>query len=277
MSGYLIGEEGLLAGVTIPFEEGVAEEWIIGRDPAFCQIVLEDPMVSRRHLLARLTPEGIVVENLSTINPAMQNGHSISEPVLLKDGDHIEIGSTLFRYEQKKVQQPEEEVVELEPMEAGETPSPEEAPEISFTHDQNTRWLLKVISGPNAGAEFGMKKSSSYILGKDPNICNIFFQDMSVSREHARLSIDEHYHVFIEDLVSKNGVIVNGELISGKRELYSQDMVSLGTTSFIVIDREQAPETIVSPPMAAPMPTETPTKDKEEFKKIGRASCRERV
>jgi pSer/pThr/pTyr-binding forkhead associated (FHA) protein len=53
MAGYLIAEEGPLAGVIIRFENET--EWILGRDPDDVSIVLEDPMVSRRHVICRLT------------------------------------------------------------------------------------------------------------------------------------------------------------------------------------------------------------------------------
>ncbi len=245
MNGYLIAEEGPLAGMAVAFEEAEKKqprEWVLGRDPDVSDTMLEDPMVSRRHVIIRETPEGFILENLSSVNPAMQNGKIIAEPVLLREGDIIQIGNTFFRFTETR---PSEEVAESAP--------PEEAAPLPFGVAPETRWLLKVISGPNAGAEFSMQRSSTYVIGKDPNICDIVFQDLSVSRQHARLSVDDNDHVFIEDLGSRNGVIVNGELISGKKELVSEDLVGLGTTSFLVIDRLKARETIVSPPSMVPL------------------------
>ncbi|HSX03504.1 MAG TPA: type III secretion system inner membrane ring subunit SctD [Rhabdochlamydiaceae bacterium] len=240
MNGYLIAEEGPLVGSTIDFEEikDGPKEWVLGRDPDVSDVTLEDPMVSRRHVIIRLTPEGFILENLSSVNPAMQNGKIIAEPVLLREGDIIQIGNTFFRFTENR---PNEEAAEPEA-------ATEETAPLSFGPAPETRWLLKVISGPNAGAEFSMQRSSTYVIGKDPNVCDIVFQDLSVSRQHARLNVDENDHVFIEDLGSRNGVIVNGELISGKKELVSEDLVGLGTTSFLIIDRLKARETIVSPP-----------------------------
>lgn len=252
MNGYLIAEEGPLAGMTIVFEEGKTDnDWTLGRDPDTSDILLEDPMVSRSHVHISLTPEGFVLENLSTVNPATQNGMVIAEPVLLKEGDIIQIGSTFFHFTEKT---PEPELPPPpSPAQAG-FPEEKEAgqhaeihSELHFGPDPETRWLLKVISGPNAGAEFAMHKAATYLIGKDPNICDIVFQDLSVSRQHARLSIDESENAFIEDLGSRNGVIVNGELISDKQLLASQDLVALGTTTFLVVDRHEARETIISP------------------------------
>ncbi|MEK7741125.1 MAG: type IV pilus assembly protein PilM [Pseudomonadota bacterium] len=79
MNGYLIAEEGPLAGSVIAFEETEKKprEWVLGRDPDVSDRTLEDPMVSRRHVIIRETPEGFILENLSSVNPAMQNGKII--------------------------------------------------------------------------------------------------------------------------------------------------------------------------------------------------------
>lgn len=252
MAGYLIGEEGPLSGFIISFDIG--EEWVLGRDPDESTIVLEDPMVSRKHVICTLTAEGYLLENLSSVNPATQNGKVITEAVLLREGDIIQIGSTFFRFTEKAPASLEEIEKEAPPLPSGVFEEGEDLSMISFSGNGDTRWLLKVISGPNAGAEFGLHKSSAYTLGKDPNLCDVVFQDLSVSRQHARIVVDENDVVSIEDLGSRNGVLVNGELITEKRKLSSQDLVALGTTSFLVIDREKIHETIVSPPQVALRP-----------------------
>ncbi len=250
MAGYLIAEEGPLAGMVVRLEEG--EEWTLGRDPDEVTIVLEDPMVSRRHVICRLTAEGYILENLSEVNPVTQNGKVITEPVLLREGDILQIGSTFFRFTEK-APTAHEPYEEFRPV--GEADVIEEKEDLSSVNVEaggEVRWLLKVIAGPNSGAEFALQKSSTHILGKDPNLCDIVFQDLSVSRQHARLVVDDENQVFIEDLGSRNGVLINGELITDRRLISSQDLISLGTTSFLLIDREQIHETIISPPTAIP-------------------------
>lgn len=256
MNGYLVAEEGPLMGLTLAFEESPEKnEWTLGRDPDSSDIVLDDPMVSRRHSTIRSTPEGFIFENLSEVNPATQNGKVIAEPILLHEGDILQVGSTFFRFTET-APEVEEEVLEEE------TPIVVEEPRFSYTPPAEARWLLKVISGPNAGAEFAMHRGKSYIIGKDPNTCDIIFQDLSVSRQHAKLSVDEDENVSIEDLGSRNGVIVNGELIGEERILASQDLVALGTTTFLVVDRTKARETIISPPIgvAVTPPEKAPEK-----------------
>lgn len=111
--------------------------------------------------------------------------------------------------------------------------------------DTHGRWLLKVLSGPNTGAEFAMQGGSSYTLGSDPQSCDIIFQDLSISRQHAKISIDANDSATIEDLGSRNGTIIDGQKIT-KKLLSGTVLVSIGTTSFLVIDREAERITIVS-------------------------------
>lgn len=244
MAGYLIAEEGPLSGLVIKMEEG--QEWIIGRDPDVSFQVLEDPMVSRKHLICRLTDEGFVVENLSSINPAALNGTPITDPVILEEHDILQIGNTLFRFTEHPTQVSQDEET---PLESYPTIFEEDSPldSLSFNAVTDARWMLKVISGPNTGAEFGLQSAHSYTLGKDPHICDIIFQDLSVSRQHASISVDDDGQVSIEDLQSRNGTYINGKLLEQATILSSQDLIALGTTSFLLIDREQTRETIYSP------------------------------
>ncbi len=242
MAGYLIAEEGPLAGLIVRFEEG--EEWVLGRDADEVTVLLEDPMVSRKHVICRLTAEGYILENLSSVNPATQNGKVITEPVLLREGDILQIGSTFFRFsEQPQAPEVPEEVPAYDVMEKTDDLS-----SVNVEDMGEARWVLKVIAGPNTGAEFALQKGSTYIVGKDPHLCDIVFQDLSVSRQHARLSADEDNRIFLEDLGSRNGVLINGELVPQRKELSPQDLIALGTTSFLIIDRDQISETIISPP-----------------------------
>ncbi|OGN72304.1 MAG: EscD/YscD/HrpQ family type III secretion system inner membrane ring protein [Chlamydiae bacterium RIFCSPLOWO2_12_FULL_49_12] len=245
MAPFLIGEEGPLSGLTVSFEEG--DEWVIGRDPDLARVVLEDPMVSRKHACVRRTDLGYLLDNYSTVNPVTQNGKIVTESVTLKEGDILQIGSTFFRFTKKEGEKREE---------AAAFPAREEEKgfDISALHLEAAegRWLLKVIAGPNSGAEATLQKGQSYILGKDPTICDVLFQDLSVSRQHARISVDEREAVFIEDLNSRNGVIINGKMAEGRQEIKTQDVVALGTTVFLIIDKEAAYETIVSKPLLFP-------------------------
>ena len=157
-----------------------------------------------------------------------------------------------FQREEEKTYIPSEETTHDKELTAYDTifedlEDPQALGEVPFHLLQPAQLLLKVISGPNAGAEIGIEKGKSYVIGKDSNSCDIVFQDLSVSRNHARISVTPEGAIELEDLGSKNGTSVNGALISEKTTVTSQDIISLGTTFFLIIDREAPQETIYSP------------------------------
>lgn len=285
MAAKLVAEEGDLKGLVLSLENG--ETWIAGRDPDECQLVIEDPLVSRKHFIARQTAAGIFVENLSTTNPIQVNDEDIdSQPRLLQSGDTLKVANEIFRFyidedthlldETFQPQITENVTIETELPEtdpaANRLPFPEspvldetEDPQISDTiFDDNDssfdaladinfgitdtgRWLIKVIGGPNNGAEFYMQAGHSYIIGTDPHTCDIVFQDKSVSRQHAKITVTADDTLLIEDLKSRNGVYVSGEAITERQSLTPSLIVNMGTTSFVVYDREGEMQTIISP------------------------------
>lgn len=400
MAAKLVAEEGLLKGLVLSLEDG--DQWVIGRDPDACQLLVEDPSASRKHLVCRTSPQGIMVENLSTTNPTQVNDEEVKGTRLLQNGDAVKIGDGIFRFyseaaaqlyketsqhepsidierksqiegngakqQDKAEAKPQEVTAEEKPKEEGQAteepktpaapeeatapaadeknaepqkpaaeeekvkdeqktpetspepkneqepnqpketamesstlekpeasaaarnnPSPKEKPEeqddderhdsvyeegssdkhalaeINFGLLDTGRWLLKVIGGPNNGAEFSMQTGSSYIIGTDPNVCDIVFHDTSVSRQHARVSVGQDDTLTIEDLKSRNGTNVDGEPLKEKRNLPPNMIVSLGTTSFVVFDREGQMQTIISPLMPSIVKTlkEEPKKAEE--------------
>lgn len=261
MPAHLICEEGPLAGLILEFKD--KDEWTIGRDPDLADLVLEDSTVSRQHLLCQKTADGIIVKNLSTINPTIINDHLFEEPVLIKEGDRLKIGQNLFLFSEEEFEKEKspynfifdepleepKEVKENKPKNPYDTIFEDNAeePELPFSLIGESPFILKVISGPNAGAEIGVEKSRSYIIGKDTSSCDIVFQDLSVSRNHARLTIEANGTCYLEDLDSKNGTLVNNVPIHERTKITTQDLISLGTTTLLLIDRTAAQETIYSP------------------------------
>ncbi len=316
MPAHLIAEEGPNHGLLLNLEKG--DEWIIGRDPDACDLVLEDSTVSRKHARLNKTSEGIYLKNLSRVNPTLINDEERSQPTLLKEGDRIQVGNTAFLYSEEaipntteppkkekkrggyddlfaEIEVPkEEEVIQespgepqkpaIQPEELRIPPAPPKPEmtaydtifedtgtdeELPFNLIPQAPLMLKVIAGPNAGAEIGIEKGRTYTIGKDPNVCDIVFQDLSVSRNHARLSVSADGVIDIEDLGSKNGTVVNGAVITERKAITPQDLVALGTTVFMIIDREAPQETIYSPILPSyelPKPAEPPSLSVEEVK-----------
>lgn len=299
MAPKFVAEEGLLKGLVLTLENG--DEWIIGRDPDECQLLVEDPSASRKHLLCRKVPLGIVAENLSATNPVRVNFEELKEPRILQQGDAVSIGSGLFRFYtevgsqvdnlgpnsqaltqgKEAMQEDIKEDIDLqeEHVASKQVQNEEEkedsifqdAPpleedalaDIHFSEIEKGRWLLKVVSGPNNGAEFSMEMGKSYILGTDPNSCDIIFNDVSVSRQHAKLTLGEDEKILIEDLKSRNGTAVEGKNVTAKETLPTNTLVSLGTTTFLVLDREKEQHTVISPLLPAIVKVLTQEDDKK--------------
>jgi predicted component of type VI protein secretion system len=63
---------------------------IIGRDPS-CELIINDRQVSRFHARFEITPQGVFLEDLGSKNGTYCNGRRVDEPLLLKDGDLIQV------------------------------------------------------------------------------------------------------------------------------------------------------------------------------------------
>lgn len=333
MVAKLVIEEGDLKGLNLSLQDD-EDIWTVGRDPDECQLVIEDPLISRKHLILRRTLEGFVVENVSATHSLQINDEDVENQThVLRNGDTLTLGNEVLRFyedssahivddditpeETEDTELPLQEDNELSPHnEALPEPLPEpsslesEIPsesdgdmsmfdattdsgeesatfddidstdeidqternladkqdsfpqhtifaedeseigplaEIDFGIVETGRWLLKVIGGPNTGAEFHMQTGRNYTLGTDPQNSDIVFNDTSVSRQHAKISVSPEDTLTIEDLKSRNGILLAGNTVDNKQELPLNTIVTLGTTSFVVYDREGEMQTIISP------------------------------
>jgi hypothetical protein len=66
-----------------------------------CEIVVEDPGVSRRHAAIRNGPDGWLVEDLGSTNGSSVNGVPLERAHVLANGDEVEVGSTTLRFEER--------------------------------------------------------------------------------------------------------------------------------------------------------------------------------
>jgi DNA-binding response OmpR family regulator len=84
---YIVMQTGKLTGERRSLDD---DTFIIGRG-ADSDLVIQDRQVSRYHARIRQTPEGYVIEDLGSKNGTHLNGVRIPGPVLLQDGDVIQI------------------------------------------------------------------------------------------------------------------------------------------------------------------------------------------
>jgi serine phosphatase RsbU (regulator of sigma subunit) len=88
---------------------------------------------------------------------------------------------------------------------------------------------LRVVHGKNRDRRYDLA-GDEVLVGRDRS-CQIVIDDDSVSRQHARLLVENDTCV-IEDLHSRNGTYVNGVKIEGKATLKNNDRVEIGVTLF---------------------------------------------
>jgi DNA-binding winged helix-turn-helix (wHTH) protein len=70
---------------------------LVGRDRA-CVVRIDSPSLSRRH--ARIVVQGgeATLEDLASKNGTHLNAQRVSQPIALKDGDQIQVGSVVMTY-----------------------------------------------------------------------------------------------------------------------------------------------------------------------------------
>jgi len=89
----LIIHAGKLQGKRLVLPE---REIVVGRDED-CQLRLTSSLVSRRHCVLNVCPDGIWVRDLASQNGTYVNDVAVTEPLLLRAGDILRIGAALFQ------------------------------------------------------------------------------------------------------------------------------------------------------------------------------------
>ncbi len=97
---------------------------------------------------------------------------------------------------------------------------------------------LLVVQGRPAGKRFHFP-NGAYYVGRGAE-CQIRPDSEWVSRQHCLLRVADE-GAFLRDLGSRNGTLINGELVQGERRLADGDRIQVGPLAFEV--RLDAPET----------------------------------
>ncbi len=82
-------------------------------------------------------------------------------------------------------------------------------------------WVLSAETGPLAGLSFGVTRPLT--LGRALD-CDVAIVSPHVSRMHARLELEDD-QLYIEDLGSSNGTVVNGRMLQQRHPLRHEDEV----------------------------------------------------
>lgn len=98
IDGVKIGLEEADDKGDIAFHQIVTDVFLIGRDPE-CNLVLRgDSKVSRKHASIHRTLTSFKVMDEGSSNGTMVNGARITEPVTLKFGDVVVVGTHTFTF-----------------------------------------------------------------------------------------------------------------------------------------------------------------------------------
>jgi pSer/pThr/pTyr-binding forkhead associated (FHA) protein len=96
--------------------------------------------------------------------------------------------------------------------------------------------MLMVVRGHQAGERF-LLDGEVTMAGRHPR-CDIFLDDITVSRHHARFTRRDGY-IWVSDENSLNGTYVNQTLIDGEVALRRGDTVQIGKFRMIFFDNRQ--------------------------------------
>jgi diguanylate cyclase (GGDEF)-like protein len=100
----------------------------------------------------------------------------------------------------------------------------------SGTVQKRDRCTVTMLAGPMTGAIFTLEQDE-LVFGRGAEV-SARIDDRGLSRQHARL-MRKGDRFFIEDLQSTNGTYVNGESLSGMRELSEGDRLQLGPNALL--------------------------------------------
>ncbi len=188
---------------------------LIGRSPE-AAIPLNDPGVSLVH--AQITRQGdkYFLRDLGSRNGTWVNDRQVSMPVMLHNGDQIELGrkQLLFKSEDNSSV-------------AAFTPTPDGA---DIGQAERRLAVLVGRTGVVLGLEFELAESP-LTVGRDPG-CDVRINDPTVSRWHAWLT-EAAGLWYITDTGSANGTLINGEEIkpNERRLLNEGDKIELGNVA----------------------------------------------
>lgn len=96
------------------------------------------------------------------------------------------------------------------------------------------KFSLAFLSGPQASTVHVLEQPLT-VIGREEG--DVITRDPETSRRHAQLEIRRDATVWISDLRSTNGTLVNSERISGPVQLSSQQEFTCGNSTFMLLVR----------------------------------------
>lgn len=190
--------------------------------------------VSRNHCVIYLEGGEWYIEDLRSTHGTVHNGKQVGAggKKLLRNGDVIEVvhfkisftagGSELLSsdYSVEKTEALAQRMVQ----------------EVlaSIGKDSETPYL-RVMNGPDEGQVFQLGPDAAEVVVGRGTDCDFQINDANISRRHAVIRRDWN-DITIEDLGSKNGVVINDKRINKMASLRDADEILLGAVKLTFID-----------------------------------------
>ncbi|MEM1111436.1 MAG: FHA domain-containing protein [Pseudomonadota bacterium] len=104
---------------------------------------------------------------------------------------------------------------------------------------EDYRWVISVESGPLAGLSFGIDQD--IIIGRAIE-CDLAMLSPHISRQHAKLTLEENNKLFVEDLGSSNGTNLNGRSLETRSAVRDKDELRFHDIVFKIAENYTGPD-----------------------------------
>lgn len=213
--------------------ESSARSIVLGRDPsADFQIPLST--ISRQHARIFENDGVYVIQDLGSTHGTIVNEKNIgkNQKKVLRNGDVIELTKAKITCNME-----DERLIEAVPGEGTQAIAARAVQGIlgRLGEARSDGPFFRVLNGADEGQRFPLEGGlSEWNLGRSKD-CEIVLNDPNVSRRHATVKRD--WQGFnIEDLGSKNGVVVNDIKINKSKRLKDRDEITIGPVKLVYID-----------------------------------------
>lgn len=221
------------------------EEWVIGSDEN-CEIVLPDRFCPPRCAKLKKKAEGFVLSPFGDDVSVRIDDQPLVGEQLIEPGAALTFGTITFSL---TMDNSNSSAALLENSQSDRDFDFEDAFSGTATKDEKSkRWLLKILAGPNSGAQMNLEEEKSYLVGSESS-CDIVLTDLSVSKQHLKVELTKEGAVSLTDLNSRNGVLVNGEKIETCTAQTANVLVTLGSTTLMLVDRQAPHKKTITPPI----------------------------
>ncbi len=247
-SSQQVAEEVSTAGPSIVIEEADRgkrivhlnqAETVIGRAPD-CDVVLDESYISRHHAKITLESGKYYIEDLGSRIGTTLNGAQAARKELAF-GDEISLGEIRITF--------------VEPTGAGKGSAVQDGGEAAATMvmGMGTKKFKLVAYGPDKEFQEFTVTGEEKIIGRHEE-AQIRLNDGLISRRHAKIW-EENGHIYIEDMGSNNGTLVNGQILPKAQPVMLAEKALVTICSYrlalLNILDKPAPEMFVTPSSAS--------------------------